>query len=160
MAPRTLPEPMRAYRIGDPGGQFDVYSGDGASLFPGRWNASGQRVVYASEHYSTALLEKLVHTRRLPPRQHFIEITLPAATSYEIATADLIPDWWKADGDSARAFGARWVEERRSAILLVPSILARMERNILINLAHTDAARIKVGLETPVWWDERLFAAT
>jgi RES domain-containing protein len=50
------------------------------------------------------------------------------------------------------------LDEVRSAILLVPSVVARMERNILINPAHPDAAAIRPTLEEPVPWDERLFA--
>ena len=46
--------------------------------------------------------------------------------------------------------------EVRSAILIVPSVVARMERNVLINPAHVDAARIRPGLEVPVTWDARL----
>lgn len=56
-----------------------------------------------------------------------------------------------------RAFGHRWYTEGRSAVLLVPSVVARMERNVVINAAHEEFGRMKVGLETPVWWDERLF---
>jgi hypothetical protein len=32
-----------------------------------------------------------------------------------------------------------------------------MERNFVFNTTHPDFARIKPGLETPVWWDSRLF---
>ena len=35
-------------------------------------------MIYASQHYSTAMLEKLVRASgELPPNQHFIEITIP-----------------------------------------------------------------------------------
>ena len=98
MRPRTLPEPMRAYRIGDPAGQFPVWSTEGAKRTSGRWHEAGDAVIYASEHYSTALLEKLVHWNgALPPNQHFIEITIPAGTSYEVVTADIVPDWFCAE---------------------------------------------------------------
>ena len=33
-----------------------------------------------------------------------------------------------------------------------------MERNVLINRRHPESEGMTVGLETPVWWDERLFA--
>ena len=45
----------------------------------------------------------------------------------------------------------------RSAIQIVPSVVTRMERNIVINGTQTDFRMIKVGLETPIWWDEKLF---
>ena len=52
----------------------------GSSLAPGRWNTPGSPLIYSSGHYSTALLEKLVHgSGRLPPNQHYIQITIPGA---------------------------------------------------------------------------------
>ena len=106
---RTLPEPMRAYRIGDPAGQFPVWSTEGAQRTSGRWHEAGDAVIYASEHYSTALLEKLAHWNgALPPNQHFIEITIPTGTSYEVVTADIVPDWSAPNGAAARRFGHQW----------------------------------------------------
>lgn len=156
---RRLPEPMTAYRIGDPRGAYPIYSADGARRIDGRWHRKGQAVIYASEHYSTAMLEKLVHySGALPKGQHFITVTIPAGTTYESVSVHSLPGWERSDGAVARTFGAAWLGEARSAILLVPSVVARMERNILINLAHPDAAAIRSTLEEPVPWDERLFA--
>jgi hypothetical protein len=42
----------------------------------------------------------------------------------------------------AKIFGGIWHRERRSALLPVPSILARTERNILINPLHRDVPGI------------------
>ena len=157
LRPRVLPEPLTAYRIGDAEGLYPVYSAEGARRTGGRWSALGQAVIYASERSSTALLEKLVRLGELPPRQHSVEITIPAGASYEVVTEATVLGWYERGGASARAFGLGWLEEGRSAILLVPSVVARAERNILINPVHPDAAGVRVGLETPVRWDERLF---
>lgn len=136
-----------------------MWSPEGARRTSGRWHEAGDAVIYAAEHYSTALLEKLAHWNGiLPPNQHFIEITIPADTSYEVVTADILPDWFTMSGTAARRFGHQWYEENRSAILLVPSVVARMERNVIINSRHADFNRLTAGLETPVWWDRRLFA--
>ena len=158
MTPRTLPETIRAYRIGDPAGQFPVWSTEGAKRVSGRWHEAGAEVIYVSEHYSTAMLEKLVHWNgALPPNQHFIEVTIPRGTSYEVVTADTVPNWFQPGGEAARRFGRQWYVENRSAILIAPSVVARMERNIVINCRHSDFGTLTVGLETPVWWDQRLF---
>lgn len=150
---------MRAYRIGDPLGRYPIFSGEGAARTEGRWHVRGQELVYASEHYSTAMLEKLAHFNGvLPPSQHYLEIEIPAGTSYEVVTKDSCPGW--TDESVARTVGATWYAHTRSAILIVPSFVARMERNVLINLSHRDAARIVPGLEEPVVWDARLFAGT
>jgi len=147
---------MRVYRIGDPNGRYPIYSADGGAKVEGRWHEKGQEVIYTSQFYSTAMLEKLVRWNgQLPPNQHFIEITIPAKTSYEVVTKDSYPDW--IDPSKARAFGSLWYRSKRSAILIVPSFVARMESNIIINIHHRDAKAIKPGLEMPVVWDERLF---
>ena len=149
---------MRAYRIGDPAGHFPVWSAEGARRVTGRWHEAGAEVIYASATYSTAMLEMLAHWNGVPPpNQHFIEITIPIGTSYEVVTADMVPNWAHASGEAARRFGRAWYAENRSAILIVPSVVARMERNIVINARHADFAGITADLETPVWWDQRLF---
>ena len=123
---------MRAYRIGDPHGRHPIYSGEGAALVEGRWHEKGQEVIYASAHYATAMLEKLAHYNGImPPNQ--------------------------PDSPVARARGSAWLTEQRSAILIVPSYVAREELNVLINPHHPESAAIRVGREKPVRWDARLF---
>lgn len=155
---RRLTDPLKAYRIGDPHGVHPVWSAEGSLQTGGRWNRAGDPVIYAAEHYATAMLEKLVHfAGRLPVNQHYIEITVPAGTSYEVFADHQAPDWRIPGSGSAAAFGHGWVAAGRSAILIVPSAIAPVERNILFNTAHPDFAGVTVGLETSIWWDGRLF---
>jgi RES domain-containing protein len=159
MTVRKLSEQLVAWRIGDPDGRFPIYSEEGARRHEGRWHAKGQDVIYASEHYGTAMLEKLVHYNGiLPPNQHFIEISIPSGVSYEVVTKDSLDGWDRPDGAESRDFGRKWIEEKRSALLFVPSVVSREEKNVLINPRHKDAERIQVGREKPVRWDARLFA--
>jgi RES domain-containing protein len=158
MAVRLLPEPMRVFRIGDPKGRYPIYSGEGAAVTEGRWHSRGQEVIYASVNYATAMLEKLAHYNGvLPQGQHFIEIEIPAGTSYEQVTKDSLPEWSLRNSPQARAYGSTWLEEKRTAILIVPSYVAREENNVLINPHHPHAPKICPSLEKPVWWDSRLF---
>jgi len=157
-APQRLDRTLVCYRIGDPDGEFPIYDARGSALFPGRWNTADTPVIYASEHYSTGLLEMLAHgSGHLPANQHYVAITVPKTTSYEVVTKDHLARWDTPEPTSSREFGASWVREGRSALLLVPSFVARLERNVIINPAHTDSAHIEVGLAEPVWWDDRLF---
>ena len=160
MEPRTLTEQIVAWRIGDPDGKFPIYSPEGARRNEGRWHAKGQEVIYASEHYGTAMLEKLVHYNGvLPPNQHFVEIRIPSGTSYESVTKDSLDGWQNQDGSKSREFGSKWIKECRSAILFVPSVVSREEANVLVNPNHEHARNISPDREKPVWWDNRLFAA-
>lgn len=159
MTHRVLPEPVTAFRIGDPAGAYPIWSDGGARLSSGRWHEAGARVIYASEQYSTAMLEKLVHFQgEMPANQHFLEISVPAGVSYEVANVDLIDGWSHPSGENARIFGRNWHNESRSCVLFVPSVVARMERTLVFNTRHGDFAKIRPGLETPIWWDQRLFA--
>lgn len=81
-----------------------------------------------------------------------------AGLSYDAVTADVLPGWERSDQCVARAFGSAWLDAARSAVLLVPSVVARMEMNVLINPAHPDANSIKPALAHPIWWDKRLFS--
>jgi RES domain-containing protein len=104
------------------------------------------------------MLETLANSHGLlPPNQHYIAITIPKGTSYEVVSKDHLPGWDTLVPKVSRVFGAQWVKEARSALLLVPSYVARIERNIVINPTHAEAAGIETSLPEPVWWDERLF---
>lgn len=158
MGPRELPEQIIVWRIGDPAGKYPIYSPEGARRTEGRWHAKGQEVIYTSEHYGTALLEKLVHYNGvLPPNQHFLKIQIPSGITYEVVTKDTLEGWDKPDGAESREFGSKWIDEDRSTLLFVPSVVSREENNVLINPNHEGASKFKVGKETPVRWDARLF---
>jgi RES domain-containing protein len=149
---------LTCFRIGDPDGMFPIYDSEGARLYPGRWNTSASPIIYTSEHYSAAMLEKLVHNNAiLPANQHFVRITIPNGTSYEIFQPALHPGWDGKHEDICKAVGEAWYEAGETALLLVPSIPARLERNILINPSHPQAKAITTELPEPVWWDERLY---
>ncbi len=158
MASQILDRVLTCYRIGDPNGEFPIYDARGSALYPGRWNTADVPVIYTAEHYSTAMLEKLIGGNgRIPPNQHYIEITIPPGIAYEVVTKDHLSGWDTPDPSVSRTLGATWVREGRSAILLVPSYVARLDRNVIINPMHDDAKKITTSLAEPVWWDDRLY---
>ena len=158
MTAQILDRVLTAFRIGDPDGAYPIFDATGSRLSPGRWNTTDSPMIYASEHYSTAMLEILVNTgRRLPANQHFIQITIPTGISYELLNPAHLPGWDEAKPGVSRAYGEAWQTSRRSLLLLVPSIVARMELNVLINPEHGEFPRITHSLHQPVWWDKRLF---
>jgi RES domain-containing protein len=59
----------------------------------------------------------------------------------------------------SKPFGEAWCLERRSAILVVPSVVARLDSNILINHNHPEFRSITASLHLPVFWDRRLFSS-
>ncbi len=127
-------------------------------LHGARWTSPGRRVIYATETYAGALLEILVHASGNVPRsQGYIEIQIPAGSAIEEITPDDVPRWNSSSFESARVFGDRWYEERRTPVLIVPSAVTLVERNVLINQEHPGFARIRASRPSPVRWDARLW---
>jgi RES domain-containing protein len=149
---------MLIFRIADR--RHPVWNGTGAMLVGGRFNSPGRPVIYGALTFAGAMLEVLVHARigKVPKTHVWVEAQVPDGVPAETHTADTLPGGWdRHSPDVARAFGDRWLEEGRTAILIVPSVVARAEFNALVNPAHPDAARIVISTPQQVVWDERLF---
>ncbi len=158
MTAQTLDRVLRCYRIGDPNGAYPIFDATGSRLYPGRWNTSVCPMIYASHYYSTAMLEKLVHgSGRIPPNQHYIEITIPNGLSYEEFNPADLPDWAHASGSASKVYGDIWQSSRRSLLLIVPSVVARLDQNFLVNPDHPQFSRVAASLHMPIWWDSRLY---
>ena len=107
------------------------------------------------------MLEILVYASigRIPAAQAYVVADVPDSVFVERRDAQSRPASWESDDPStARRFGDQWLREGRSAVLVVPSVVARFECNALINPLHADARRLQVALSQKVIWDQRLFA--
>ncbi|MEM5387855.1 RES domain-containing protein [Paraburkholderia phymatum] len=150
---------MRIFRIADR--RHPVWSGTGAMLVGDRFNSPGRGVIYGALNFAGAMLEVLVHARigKVPRHHVWVEAQVPEDVSIErVALEDLPAGWDAPDAQAARRFGDQWIEEARSAVLVVPSVVARAECNAVVNPAHPDAARLAVSAPQAVVWDTRLFA--
>ena len=140
--------------------RYPIYDGSGAALEGARWNSPGRALIYASEHYATAILEKLVHAGRtqLPGAHHAAAIEIPEDLLLEHFDPSGLPGWDREESSAAREYGDAWIATARSPVLIVPSLPGQpIERNFVINPAHPDAGRIRVGPPFDVVWDGRLF---
>ena len=149
---------MRAFRIADR--RFPIFDGTGARLIGGRWNSPGRPVIYAAETYAGALLEVLVHSNlgRVPKTHAAIEISIPDSIAVESLDALSLPAWDAEDQLASRTFGDEWLNTKRSAVLMVPSMVLRgWEHNVLINPEHPHFHRIVVSEPQDVQWDKRLY---
>lgn len=150
---------MQIYRIGDE--RHPLWDGTGAALVGGRWNSPGRQVIYGSLSFACAMLEILAHANigRVPLTHRFLVAGVSDDITVERHSAASLPVGWDVDNSSsARNFGDIWLAEARSAILLVPSVVARLESNALVNPLHPDATRLKISASEKVVWDKRLFA--
>lgn len=147
---------LLAIRIADR--RHPLCDGEGAMRFGGRWNSPGARVVYASLNHACAMLERLAHanTLRLPRTLVWAQITVPKGVSIEELDPAALPGWDRPGSRPARAFGDDWYRSRRSAVLIVPSVVSRPDKNVLLNQEHPQFRDIRCGKPQPVIWDRRL----
>ena len=148
----------RAWRIVREKYAATAFDGEGAWRFGGRWNSRGTRVVYSSATLSLAALETLVH---LNPPVAFRYVAIPFEFDEALVEAmhpvGLPANWTEEPPPpSTMEVGHRWVNESRSAVLEIPSVLIPTESNYLINPAHPDFRRITFGKPSPFSFDPRL----
>ena len=148
---------MRVWRITRSVHAAYPLSGEGAARSGSRWNSRGVRIGYTSTSRPLAVLEMLVHVTResVPPDILLIPIDVPDSLIAELETP---PENWNALPWSGpgRTAGDQWALEKKSAALLVPSVVLPAERNLLINPLHPDSKAI-TAVKTRKWlYDPRL----
>jgi RES domain-containing protein len=143
-----------------------AFTGEGARLFGGRWNSPGTPMIYTAESLSLAQLELLVHLEAEEALlRYWRYFVVEIAPIHVLAVEDFAgiadsPDFWTAL-DSTRSMGDRWVAERTSVALTVPSVVTPGERNVLLNPHHPDyESSVTVGPPQRLAFDGRLTAIT
>jgi RES domain-containing protein len=130
--------------------------GAGAALQGGRWNSPGRAPVYAAETYAGALLEVFVRLNLLvaPTNLVYTAIDIPD----DMPREEILLAETNFENEAAtRRAGNRWLDAGQTAVLLVPSAVTRVERNVLLNTRHADFRKLQVAEPREVWWDRRLF---
>ncbi len=152
---------MRAYRL--VGTRFpDGLSPEGARLNGGRWNSKGVPVLYCATSESLAMLELRVHAPHPYPRDRLrFVIEVPDDAVHEVPVTAL-PRGWNTlpPSPASKRFGDEWVAAGSSLGLLVPSIIAPEERNLLMKPAHARFSEVRVLKKSRVHMDMRLYEQT
>src|ERR1043166_9207821 len=136
-----------------------AFSGEGAWRYGGRWNSRNVRVIYASEHQSTAALEVFVHNKPFNPNETYKAFRLEWPDSLtEEFPAEKLPANWRIDPPpiETREIGDRWVRERRSAVFELPSVISPDDTNFVLNPEHRDFKRIRIHPPIDYDFDPRL----
>src|SRR3546814_12544474 len=145
--------PMIAWRIVRD--LYPVLDGRGAAEFGGRWNSPGRPMIYAGGSFAIAILERLVYlpTGRVPANQVWAPVDILDTLPVETVDPDDLPGWDAADQAASRRFGDAWHDARRTAVLLVPSAVTKIDRNVLVNPDHPDFPAISTSAPRRVHWD-------
>ena len=151
----------RVYRVLRKAYARTPFDGEGAYRFGGRWSSPGTRLCYASEHQSLAMLEYFVHLDEDdPPGDLVLAVAeIPENVTREWIEIRRLPRNWRepaAPPELAR-LGDEFVRSGKDCLLVVPSVLAPRESNLLINPVHHDFTRIIVHETEPLSYDPRMF---
>jgi RES domain-containing protein len=137
------------------------FGGEGAYRYGGRWSSPGVRLSYASEHQSLALLEYFVHLDKDDPPGDLVLATadIPDELTRERVTVAELPANWRdpAAPPALAHFGDGFALRGEYCLLLVPSVLAPNENNVLLNPAHPDSKKIVVRNLEPLSYDPPMF---
>ena len=148
------------YRICKTKYAITAFDGEGAYRFGGRWNRRGTRVIYTAGSLALATLEMLVHLDDddLILSYSYIAANIPTELVLPVKAFRQLPKNWNASPTPAslQQLGDDWVQEQISAVLEVPTAIVPHENNYLLNPAHPDFAKIKLGKPKRFVFDERL----
>ncbi|HYW69510.1 MAG TPA: RES family NAD+ phosphorylase [Pyrinomonadaceae bacterium] len=151
---------MRFWRICSRRYAAKAATGEGAALYPGRWNRRGVRVIYASTSLALAATEIFVHLHPKTQPNDLVSIEGQIPDELKIDRVDLhrLPrDWHEPRETSPREFADDWIRNGKTVALLVPSAAIQGEWNLLLNPAHTDFPKIKFNKPAPFKFDVRMF---
>ena len=127
---------------------YQSLDGVGGLYVSGRWHTKGHPVIYCTLNPATALLETLVHieidSEDRPERFQVLRIEGSESLSIEKVQADSLSPNWAEDMNTTQAIGDRWLSEKRSLLLQVPSVLVPETWNVLVNPQHVEINLLKI----------------
>ena len=148
-----------AWRIVRASREKTAFTGEGPWRYGGRWNSPGVHVVYVSEHQSTAAFEVFANGVPFILEEKYKAFHLQWPDSLtEIFPVKKLPATWKITPPPPETMeiGDRWVQERRSAVLALPSAISPADTNFLLNPGHPDFKRIRIHPPINFDFDPRL----
>ncbi len=136
---------------------FDPLDGQGATLYPGRWNQVGVRMLYTSQTPELAMLELLT---KLNPSafgvRMAVEVEVPDDALVQDAAPTMLGYLLRGEDSDTQAYGSGWAARGQSLVLKVPSAVLPVSSNYLINPLHKQAQRLRVVRQVEVSVDPRL----
>ena len=115
--------------------------------------------MYTSGTRALCLLEVLagLGSVRVLPSYVLISATFDDALVRPVSLDHLPQDWRRSPpSTSTQRIGDVWADQRRSAVLRVPSVIVPDEHNYIVNPAHPDFKRVQVGPPEEISIDSRL----
>lgn len=150
---------MRVWRIA--AAAHATFDGSGTRRYGSRWTPRGIPAVFTSATLSLAAVERFVHTDSDLETANLVAIPMeiPDAIDLESVEPDALPADWRTfpAPDALALIGQHWFRASRTAILSVPSVVIRHERNFVLNPTHRDFTRTAIGRSEPFSFDPRMW---
>lgn len=150
---------LTAWRIVKERYAESAFDGDAAREFGGRWNSPGTAVIYTAASAALAALEILVHRGFGAGDSGYVLFSCAFEERLVTeVTREQLPDDWKSFPAPAalQKMGDGWVNDGKSAVRRVPSVIVPTEYNYLLNPVHADFKSIAIGKPVPFEFDRRL----
>jgi RES domain-containing protein len=134
--------------------------GLGGLVSSARWHTQGHRVVYLAESPAGALIELLVHlelsSEGMPGDYRLLKIQAGDGIFREHVLLSSLTGEWRIKLPETRNRGDRWLAEKNSALLQIPSAIVPETWNWMLNPRHGDASNITLEASFPLALDPRL----
>jgi RES domain-containing protein len=148
---------MKVYRIGKCKYINDL-SGYGSFLNAGRWHYEGMHILYSRTNPAIAMLECLVNFDSRRPPSNMCLVVLEIDEHLITSLQNPLPVNWDAypSPQALQEIGSGFIAEKKFLGMEVPSAIAPLSKNILINPNHKDFNLIKIIETLPFEFDKRL----
>jgi len=131
-----------------------------ASGLKGRWNNTGNKVIYAAESIPLAFLENMVRRQGVGFNDDFkiMIIEIPDNISIETISVNQLNPTWRNPNDYSQCLplGEKLFNEGKSLLLKVPSAVMPEAHNYVINTLHPDFQKVVLVEVTNLVPDERI----
>lgn len=147
---------MIAYRLATSQYADDI-SGEGASIYGGRWNPVGIKALYTSQNISLCILEILARTQIKinPVSYQLVILDFPVNALTEIKNSQLKAGW-KDHVEYTQWVGEEFLKDDKSLVMQIPSAIVERENNFILNPLHKDFTKVKILEIEALNLDERL----
>ena len=141
-----------------------AFSGEGSRISGGRWSLPGAPLIYCADSLALAALELFIRIREYGQNIEFVrfQADIPADVVIETFDKKILPPEWRIvpAPSSTKSLGSKWAEEKRTAVLRVPSVVVSDEYNIILNPLHPDFRKIIIHKPPqPFTFDPRMWGA-
>lgn len=85
-----------------------AFSGEGAALYPERWNSAGERVVYLADSPALTVLETLVHLEAPTTEEPYVAIELYLSEA-NVEKVGPLQEGWQTDLNLTRTTASAWL---------------------------------------------------